>query len=252
VKTEVDVSRIIPYLLKPNSLALLHFPDGVIPIRVLKNEFFNYLYDPIAEGQIANPIPPSTSTDGAKNIGFIAPELLKSRIIAAQPINVFRIDRLSLLYQVFVGIAPSYARIFYAIPSTSAQRNLNVINWGIAYAAAGFIDGFTSPLLYPSPDSEFVITYGLEPGIGYASILQESVYPLLWFYVNRVEFGVVLDVELIMEMLDQRGRGEKAFIKTIGGMTNFTYQYRDVFRIRPIPLTATREAVKQIVDEARR
>ncbi|MEM1944136.1 MAG: hypothetical protein QXE50_05945 [Nitrososphaerota archaeon] len=247
MEQKIDISRIVPHLLKPNDIAFLSFPEGLIPIRVLQSEFFNYLYDPIAEGQLVGSLPTSSSTDGARNVGFVSPETLKSGIIAAQPINVLRVSEASKIYQVFVGIAPSYARIYYALPVTAAQRNLDVIGWSNAYAAPGFIDGFTSPLLYPAPESEMMVPYGIDPGIGYANILFEPIRPLLWFYVNKLKIGVIKDVELVLEMLDRRGRGANAPIKTIGGMTNFTYNYREVFRINPIPISATRADISRIL-----
>lgn len=242
-ETKYDISRIVPHMIKPNDLVLLNFPDGFIPIRALRNEFFNYVYDPVNEGQIPSEVPASTSTDGIKNNGFIQPELLKSGVIAAQPINVFRTSSPSTLFQVFVGIAPSYARIFYAIPAASAQRNIDVVNWSVAYSTVGFIDGYTSPLLCPAPESEFIVPPQIDPAIGYANVLQEPIRPLLWFYVNRVKFGVVTDPELILEMLDKRGRGVYSTIKNIGGITAFTYQYREVFRILPIEPADTREEI---------
>ncbi|MEM4154979.1 MAG: hypothetical protein QXW52_09210 [Candidatus Caldarchaeum sp.] len=242
-----DVSRIVPHLLRPNDIAFLSFSDGLIPVRVLQQEFFNYLYDPIAEGQLVGSLPPSSSTDGAKNVGFTSPEMLKSGIIAAQPINVLRVSEPSKIYQAFIGVAPSYARIYYAVPVTAAQRNLDVIAWSNAYAAPGFIDGYTSPLLCPAPESELIVPYGIDPGIGYANILFEGIRPLLWFYVNKIKVGVIRDAELVLEMLDRRGRGANAPIKVVGGMTSFTYNYREVFRINPIPITATKSDVARIL-----
>jgi len=240
---ETKLDKITDHILRPNDLALLNLPDGLIPIRVLKTEFFQYQYDPVAEGQIPGEIPASASVDGAKNLGFQIPELLKSGIIAAQPVNVLRLDSPPAIYQVFVGIAPSYVRLFVALPSTASQKNLEIINWSSAYAAAGYIDGFTSPLYCPSPESEIIIPYGVDVALGYANPLFEPVRPLLMFYVNRVRFGVVADVDLILDMLDKRGRGERTFIKTVGGITGFTYPYRDTFRISPIPIGASREEV---------
>lgn len=239
----IDTRKIDHLILRPNDLALLNFPEGLIPIRVLGAEFFNYLYDPLSEGQVAAEVDPSSSTDSAKNVGFVTPQLLKSAIIAAQPVNVLRVDQPSRLYQVFIGVAPSYVRVFVALPSASSQKNLDVINWSQAYAAAGWFDGFTSPLLSPDPTTELIVPYGIDPAIGYANVLFEPVRPLLMFYVNRIKFGVVADADLVVEMLDKRGRGEKASIKTVGGFTSFTYPYRDVFRISPIPIGATRDEV---------
>jgi len=243
----VDVSRIIPHLLRPNDVFFLSFPDGLIPLRVLSHEFFSYLYDPLAEGQLAAEVPPSSSIDGAMNVGFVRPDNLRSRIIAAQPINVLRVNDPATLYQVFVGIAPSYVRVFLNLPAATAQKNLDVMVWGPAYAAAGFIDGFLSPLLYPAPESEFMVPYNIDPQIGYANVLFEPVRPLLWFYINKLKIGVITDVELVLEMLDKRGRGAVAPIKVVGGLTRFTYPYREVFQIDPIPIGATREQVMRIL-----
>jgi hypothetical protein len=243
----IDVSRITPHLIRDNDLVLLSFPDGFIPIRALKTEFFNFLYDPLAEGMLADEVEASTSTDYARNIGFVTPSLPKSGIIAAQPTNVFRIDKPSEILQIFFGIAPSYVRVFIAIPSERSQKNLPVTLWSKAYATAGYIDGFTSPLLYPAPESEIVLVYGIDPGFGFGNILYEKVRPLLWFYVNRVKLGVVRDPELVSEMLEKRGRGEKAMVKTIGGFTEFSYKYVDTFGINPIPAGATRSEVASIL-----
>lgn len=239
---EVDVSRIIPHMLRLNDIALLSFPEGVIPIRVVEREFFNYLYDPVREGQIGL-VSESWSDDGVKGVSFKTPEFLKSGIIAAQPINVLRVTQPSLLYQVFFGVAPSYVRLFIAIPSTAAQRSLDIIKWSEAYAAAGYIDGFVSPLLYPSPDSELILPYGIDPAIGYANIIREIIHPLIMFYVNKLRIGVVTDVDLVMEMLEKRDRGRDAPIKIVGGMTRFDYPYREVFKVAPIPIGATKEEV---------
>ena len=239
----INLSRITPHIIKPNDLVLLSFPEGLIPIRSLSNEFFQYLYDPLAEGQLVDEVQESRSSDGAKDIGFVTPDYLKSKIIAAQPIDVLRVDQPSTLYQVFIGIAPSYVRLFFSQPPASAQRNVDVTKWSQAYAAVGYIDGFMSPLFNPSPESEFIIVYQLPLAIGYGNILFEKVRPLLQFYINRVKFGVVADPELVLEMLDKRGRGVNTMIKVVGGMSAYTYNYMDVFKIRPIPIGATREEV---------
>jgi hypothetical protein len=244
---KTSISRIEPLLLRPNDVALLNFPEGLIPVRVLSGEFFQYLYDPVAEGQISAEVSASTSTDSARNVGFVTPQLLKSGIIAAQPTNVLRLNNASYFYQAFFGIAPSYVRVFLALPSASSQKNLDVVNWSQAYAAAGWIDGFISPLNDPDPSSETIVPYGVDPAIGYANVLFEPVRPLIMFYLNKIKFAVVTDLDLVLEMLDKRGRGEKAPIKTVGGLTAYTYPYRDVFKIRPIPITATKEEVSKIL-----
>lgn len=240
---KADISRIEPLMIRPNDLALLVFPEGLIPIRAIASEFFQYLYDPVAEGQLAEEVDASASTDGARDIGFVAPDYLRSRIIASQPIDVLRVDQPSTLYQVFIGIAPSYVRVFISQPPASAQKNIDVTKWSRAYAAAGYIDGFASPLLNPAPESELIVTYQLPVAIGYGNVLHERVRPLLQFYINKVKFGVVGDVDLVMEMLDKRGRGERAHMKVVGGLSAFAYDYVGAFRIRPIPIGATRDEV---------
>ncbi|MEM4006096.1 MAG: hypothetical protein QXT92_00360 [Nitrososphaerota archaeon] len=240
---KVDTSRIDPHLLRPNDLALLSFPQGLVPIRVLNREFFIYAYDPVMEEQIAG-VPPSSSTDGISNIGFVTLTKPKSSIMSGRPENVFFIRDRSILYQLFMGIAPSYTQIYVAIPSTHGQKNLELTSWSQSYGVLGYIDGFMSPLLYPSPDSEIILTYKLDLAFAYGNQLYQPISPLIFFYVNRVRFGVILDVDLVMEMLDKRGRGVDTKIKPVGGFTGFTYDFRDAFGIDPIPPTATRREVE--------
>jgi hypothetical protein len=57
---EIKLDRISDHILRPNDLALLNFPEGLIPIRVLNTEFFQFLYDPLSEGQLSTEVPAST------------------------------------------------------------------------------------------------------------------------------------------------------------------------------------------------
>ncbi|MEM2374639.1 MAG: hypothetical protein QXI11_09430, partial [Thermoproteota archaeon] len=168
----------------------------------------------------------------------------KSSIMSGRPENVFFIRDRSILYQLFMGVAPSYAQVYVAVPSTHGQRNLELTSWSQAYGTFGYIDGFISPLLYPSPDSEIILTYKLDIAFAYGNQLFQEVKPLIHFYTNRVRFGVVVDVDLVMEMLDKRGRGVDVKIKPVGGFTGFSYDFKDAFGIEPIPPTATRREVE--------
>jgi hypothetical protein len=240
----VDVSRIVPHLIRDNDLVLLSFPQGFIPIRALRTEFFNFLYDPIAEGMIPGPVEASTSPDYATSIGFVDVSNIKSRLIPAQPINVFEIDKASELIQFFFGVAPSYARVFIAIPSTSKQKSLPRAMWSKSYGTLGFVDGFTSPLLYPAPESETILVYRLDIAMGFGNILYEPIRPLLWFYVNRVKFGIVRDPELAANMVMHP---EKTKIKTVGGFTDFDYDFKANLGVLPIPPGASKEHISSVL-----
>ncbi|MEM2941435.1 MAG: hypothetical protein QW304_07805 [Thermoproteota archaeon] len=216
-------------------------------MRILRTEFFHYLYDPIAEGALTGELPASQSTDGVSNIGFVTPNFLGSQIIASRPINVLSVEAKDVLYQGFIGIAPSPVRLYTNIPATASQRRLEVVSWSSAYPAAGWVDGYASPLFYPAPSTQIILVNKIDIQLGFANPLQFTVRPLLLFYLTRAKFGVVSDIELIMEMLDKRGRGVNTKIVTVGGLTSFDYPYLEVFGIRPIPLSATREEVRNYI-----
>jgi hypothetical protein len=237
----IDLSRIENLLLKENYLLLLGFSGKFVPMRVIKRELVIYLYDPIAEGMISTEVPASTSTDGVRNLGWVAPRRPASSIIPSLPTNVLAIPAAkNRIYQLFYGIAPSACRVFKRLPAATAQENIEITNWDQSYPAFGFVDGFESPLDYPSPRTETFIPYAMDIEFGFANPLPYPIRPLLKFYINRLEIGIIKDVELVMKMLDGR---VPCSIKTIGGINPFDYPIERTYEISGIELGATRDEV---------
>jgi hypothetical protein len=236
----IDLSRIEDLLLKENYLLLLGFSGKFVPMRIIKRELIIYLYDPIAEGMISAEVPASTSTDGVRNLGWVPPQRPSSSILPSRPTNVLAVTTKNRIYQLFYGIAPSACRVFKRLPAATAQENIEITNWDQSYPAFGFVDGFESPLDYPSPRTETFIPYGMDIEFGFANPLPYSIRPLLKFYINRLEIGIIKDVELVMKMLNGQ---VPCSIKTVGGISPFDYPIADNYAIGTISLGATRDEV---------
>jgi len=239
----IDVSRLEPFLLKENYLVFLIFPEGFIPLRVLKREMLFYQYDPVKEGMV-DAIPASSSADGITNLGYISPRRPGSNKIGALPLNVLRVTEKNRLYQVFFGIDPPQVRVYFAMPPERAQRHVDVIEWSQGYPSPGWIDGFTSPIDSPSPVTEIMIPPNIDVAFGFANPLPYPVHPLILFVVNRMLVGVVRDLETVVAVLEGR---KPAALKTVGGLAAFAYDTRDVYGIPPIPLDATRSEIARIL-----
>ena len=240
----IDVSKLEPVMLKENYLVFLIFPQGFVPLKVVRRELVFYQYDPVKEGMIPNGVPASTSSDGITNLGYVAPTRPGSNKIGAQPLNVLRVTENDRLFQVFFGIDPPQLRVFFAMPPERNQRQIDVIEWSEGYPSHGWIDGFTSPIDAPSPLSEIIIPPNIDVAFGFANPLPYRVHPLLMFVINRMKVKVVKDVETIVSVLEGR---KPAALKTIGGLADFSYDITGTYGIRPIPLDATRTEIAQIL-----
>jgi hypothetical protein len=241
-----DLSRVEAASFKENYLLMLGFPNGYVPLRVIAREHFIYMYDPLNEGQILGPVAAATigySANGISDLGYVQPQRLPSRHATGQPIDIFQIDmnHTDEMYQLFFGIAPSAIRVFINEPASTGQNNLVSFSWGPNNMAFGYIDGYISPLENPSPASEILVPPNMEFALGYANPLPNPVVPLLLFYVNRLKVNVVRDVQLVMKMLD--GRVPVA-IRTVGGLSSYTYKVNDVYKINPIALGSTEAEVR--------
>ena len=243
----IDISKIESSLLKENYLVFLIFPSrekpGAIPLRVFTRELVFYQYDPVKEGMI-DEVSASSSTDGITNLGWTAPKRPGSNKIGAMPINVLRVTEKSHLYQVFVGIDPPQLRMFLAMPPEKGQKNIDILSWSQAYPSFGWIDGFTSPFNAPSPVSEIIIPPEMDVAFGFANPLPYAVHPLLMFVINRLRVGVIRDVDTVAAVLEGR---KPAALKTIGGLSEISYDTKRIYGIDLIPLDATRSEIASIL-----
>ncbi len=238
----IDISRISSSIWKENYLLLLGFPQpspiyrGYVPLRVVAREFYYFEYDPRQEGQILSKVPAGEGINGITDLGFVAPARLGSNYLTGKPFNVFQIEDKSKIYQLFVGVSPAALRIVKEMPASTAQNTLELDRWAANKMEFGWIDGFESPFLNPSQQSEIVIVPSIDFALGYANPLPFNVDPLLMFYVNHIQVAVVEDVNLVAAMLAGK---VPVSIRTIGGLTTYNYPIDSVYGIEPIPLGAS-------------
>jgi hypothetical protein len=237
-----DLSRIKDILLRENWLTMLGFPTaggrGYVPLRVIAREQFYFMYDPIQEGQISVNVPADANVglvanNGINDLGFDTPQMLGSQYMTGKPNNAFYVQNQDIIYQLFIGIAPSILRTFLEAPAATGQRNVDIDHWGSNRAQFGYIDGFDSPLLFPSPNTELIVPPQFNFALGYANPGPQTINPLLLFVVNKCKVQVVKDVGLVDAML--QGKVPVA-IKTIGGLSAFNYNVDGMYGIDPIPL----------------
>ena len=87
------------------------------------------------------------------------------------------------------------------MPASTGQRNLDIDRWGTNSLQFGFVDGFDSPFLYPSPQSEIIVPPNVDFAIGYGNPTPVPADPMLMFVVNRLQTVVVNDVDLVLKMV---------------------------------------------------
>ena len=235
---------------------LLGFPTaagrGFIPLRCIAREYFYFMYDPIAEGQISQNIPAdsaigTSAQNGITDQGFTVPSRPGSLNMTGHPNNAFFVQDLDNMYQLFWGVAPSPIRIFLESPASVGQKNVDIDHWSANKLQFGYLDGFDSPMLYPSSNTEIIVPPQFDIALGYGNPTAQTINPLLLFYVNRLQVRLVWDVDLVMAMLTGR---TPTVIKTIGGMTSFTYPADGIYGIAPIPLGANRTTVASVLGAA--
>jgi hypothetical protein len=230
-------------LVQENDLLLLgvNAGDVYIPLRVMARVEVPYLYDPIAEGQLTAPLAASPSTNGIKNNTWFPASQLGSSNVTGNPVDVFDLTRYpNYVYQMFIGISPALLRVYLQQPFGTNQRSLPLIQYISSYAQAGFFDGSLSPLYRPSKKTQTWILPGLSIGIGYQNIEAAPEYPLLMFYINALNVGVVTDPATVYRMIAEEGYAK---IFTTGGLQPTSYAVPTHYNIAGVHLDDTLEEV---------
>lgn len=238
----IDLSRIEDKLLKNNYLLMLGFPKGYIPLRVVQRDMVFYMYDPIQEGQISEPVPAGAGVNGISDLGYVSPSRMASQIMSGKPFNIFENKDSNYIYQLFWGVAPSGIRIFRNQPANTGQNNLIEYQWSQSYMAFGYIDGFESPIDAPSPSSEIIIPPDMDFALGYANPLPYPVSPIFKFVANILKIEVIKEAELVAKMLEGK---VPVSIKTVGGLSDYTYNPSTYYNITPIPLGTPQSRLPQ-------
>ncbi len=228
VVTGLDMSRIRPLILKENHLLGMGFPEGYLFFRILRKEVLPYLYD-------------ERDSLAADEYNIESEWGIAARTIT----NAFVIpNSRGHIVQLFRGLAPSAYRTYLGSPYTTPQYHLDRVA-RTQQSQFGYLDGFMSPLNYPSPESETWIPFRHEIGFAEWNPLSDTIYPLLKFIVVRYEIALIRDVTLIMRILAMQA---KCRFATVGGLSKFDYHYREFYEIDPIVLTDTQgDVAKKVV-----
>ncbi len=220
----LDLSRIRPLFLEENFLLGLGFPQGYIFFRIQRKEFFVYLYDELA----------SMAADA-----YVAEA--QFGITGRNVTNAFRIaTQTNHLYQIFRGQNPSQLKTYLGMPYTTPQFNLDEAA-RLIKSDWGYLSGWESPLNYPSPESEVWVPYRLDVGFALYNPTNDTIYPLIKFYMLRYDAQLIRDVDLIMRILERKTACRLA---TVGGLTDFDYHYREFYQVDPIRLGDARNVVQ--------
>lgn len=216
------------HTLLENQRLLLMFPGkGIIPLKILQKDYREYLYE---------------------ELGPIGADEWKSHArldISAENVdNLLEVKNKDRVYQVFYGISPSALRAYLGYPLEQSRGELDTINVA-SKSKFGYIDGFKSPIDNPSPDTELFIPYNLDVGFGWYNPLTYGIpEPRIDLRIYRYKTKLIKDVELISNLLSGRYASR---IATLGGLTSFSYDHKDVWGINPIPLGSTSSQISNIL-----
>lgn len=243
-----DYTQLDEVLIKESQLLMMGVFNGgasaepnYIPLQCVGRFETKYIYDPIAESQLAGPVPGSTSTNGITNTGFQTPLQMGSSNVVAKPTDIFDLTYFpQYLYQAFVGIQPDWLRVFVQQPFRTDQRSLPLVYFTPNYPQEGFWDGYESPPWRISPKTQMLVLPGLSIALGYQNGQPGPAYPLLTFYINALNVAAVQDPDLAYEMLTVPG---KARYFTVAGLQNVSWNPQAYYGISGFPLTADKAEV---------
>jgi hypothetical protein len=238
-----DLSDLEAVLVRENDLLLLGFNGGetYVPLRIMARVEVPYIYDVVAEGQLPAPLAASPSVNGITNNTYLAATQLGSQYISGKPSDIFDLTRYpNYVYQAFFGIAPAALRVFLQQPFKTDQRSLPTIGFTPAYAQSGYFDGLMSPLYRPSRKTQTWVLPGMSIALGYENVEPQAVYPLVFFYLNALNVGVVSDPATAYAMVSQPG---VAKIFTVAGIQPVSYNVESHYGIKGIHLDDTLQEI---------
>jgi len=234
-----DFDDLEPVLVKENELLLLGINGGsvYIPLRVMARVEVPYIYDPIAEGQLAGPLAASPSLNGVTANTYQTALQFGSNNISGRPSDVFDLTRYpNYVYQMFLGVAPSLLRVFLQQPWHTDERSLPIISYTPNYSQSGWWDGLMSPFYRPSRKTQMWVLPGASIALGYENIEPQVVNPLFLFYINALGIAVVTDPATAYAMVSQKGMAK---IFTVAGLQPISYNVPSHYGIEGVHLDDT-------------
>ena len=177
-------------------------PNGkYTPFRVVANKRFNFAYS-WEEDYPAPflPLGPVGLSGGIPGLAqpFLAQHLLPQVQQVSQVTNLFLITKPNEAYQVGIGVAPSWLRVFPEQPANTPtyvmDQNLNL---STSFYDEGWFDGYDeaggSPYDRPTKISEMLVLAGWEPTFSLLNPVSVLTHPVLKFYMNRLELAAITD-----------------------------------------------------------
>lgn len=174
--------------------------------KVLRTNVFNLIYN-FNTMQNMNPMNPAGANYSAYSpyYNVITSFPIPSTLINTNITTLFKIDKKNEIWQVFMGLSPSYLRVIPIQPSSYAPKfHLDQsINPNKNYYEIGF-DGFDSPFNSPSDISETYIMDGLDLGMVLINPVTVPISPVINFTINRMLVMPITDPTLVKSILDGR------------------------------------------------
>jgi hypothetical protein len=105
------------------------------------------------------------------------------------------------LYQIFLGLAPSTARMYLAYPER--EDRMNLISVRDVPGDIGYWDGEDTPYRDPSPETELWTTHDLYPSMNVenAGITGESTVIRASFWITKYGYRQVTDDKMIRDFM---------------------------------------------------
>lgn len=168
---------------------------NVFPFQVVKASRFQYTYDLTTN---------ITSFLPLANYGVTGiPGLAQSYWVANQQLNVKSVSNVTNLfliqnnyevYQVFIGVSPSYLRVYPQQPITQNNGQLDQsLVPSPSLIDVGWYDGFLSPFDRPAVESEMLIINGYEPSFNFSNPVGIPITPRLNIFINRMVISPIID-----------------------------------------------------------
>lgn len=259
----VDTSKLDDAMLKENYIFALGFPTHqstqYVPLRVVGRERLMWWeYDPIQEGMFSNDgtnivggkVVASTSTDGITNHTVVTAQRPSSQYASGKPYFIFPNDtkgKYGNLYQLFLGVSPSFMQVTLEQPQGTRQMVLPVQTPNSSYNQFGFIPGSQTPIEKPDPISELFVPPSLQFALGLVNPVNESAKPLFLWVVNYIKYEVIQNADLAYELMNTT---KYKSLKLVGGSTAYQYDVRANFGVNPITLGMTRQDIAKALGVA--
>jgi hypothetical protein len=159
--------------------------DMFTGFRVVKHNVTTLYYNLATEVPNFLPMAPYGTSPGSTN----SPPYIDNFSFSLQEVknvtDMFKITNTGDAYQVFYGISPSYLRVVNKVQ----QQFVSVLEQNI-YPSNSFVemgvDGFQSPLYYPSAKTEFIVFVNLTYNVTLMNMAPIPIIPSFNFVINRM------------------------------------------------------------------